>query len=120
MKREEFVKAVTDLVQRYIDNFDLFDSDPQLRVNPASLEMSLVNSSEMRTAIEYSDEALEEAAASQGATYEDSTDLQVRQNPDFYPLRTLLTPHPAPGFAPTISPGPDAKAIDAVAAVYFD
>ena len=118
MKKDEFINAASALVRQYLDNTALFDSDPQLCVNPATLALTLVNGSQMREAIEYSDEILEAAAASQGAADEDADDLQVRRNPDFYPLRSLIAPHPAPGFNPSIDPAPDAAAIEALAAVY--
>lgn len=118
MTREEFTATAAALVERYIENTEMFDSDPQLRVNPLTLEMTLADGAGMRADIELSDEALEEAAASQGDAAEDASDRQVRQNPDYYPLRDLIVPRPAPGFRPTIAPAPDLEAISALASAY--
>lgn len=92
MTSKEFKRVLTDRVQEYIDNFDRLDSNPQLRVNPVSYMVELVNGSEMFSEIEDSDEAVEDAAASQGMESDDATDYQVEQNPDFYPVKKLLKP----------------------------
>lgn len=112
MTRDEFTAAVTRLVQEYIDNFERFDSDPQIRVNPVTLAVGIVNGSEMFAEIEDSDEAVESAAGAQGDESEADTDYQVRQNPDFYALRQLLR-HEEGG--KTV---PDAYAINSIAANY--
>lgn len=92
MDAKEFKGHLVDAVQMYIDNFDRFDSNPQLRVNPVSLRVDLVNGSDLIAEIEDSDEAVEDAAASQGMANDDATDYQVKQNPDFYPVKKLLQP----------------------------
>lgn len=92
MDSKDFKRILTDRVQEYIDNFDRFDSNPQLRVNPVSHMVDLVNGSDMLSEIEDSDEAIEDAAASQGMESDDATDYQVKQNPDFYPVKRLLQP----------------------------
>ena len=90
MDSKDFKRVLTDMVQEYIDNFDRFDSNPQLRVNPVTFRVDLVNGSDMMSEIEDSDEAVEDAAASQGMESDDATDYQVKQNPDFYPVKRLL------------------------------
>ncbi len=91
MTHEELSKKISDLVEEYIENFDRFDSNPQIRVNPALDRVALVNGSDMLAEIEDSDEAVEDAAAADGAETEDASDYQASQNPDFYPVKKLLT-----------------------------
>ena len=95
MDSKGFKHRLTESVQEYIDNFDRFDSNPQLRVNPVSLRVDLVNGSDLFAEIEDSDEAIEDAAASQGMESDEATDFQVKQNPDFYPVKKLLKPEGA-------------------------
>ena len=90
MKREEFIKAVDDLVQRYIDNFYQFDSNPQLRVNPALKYVELENGYGMQDDLEYSDEVIENAAYAEGDATESADDFQASQNYDYYPVHTFL------------------------------
>ena len=92
MKREEFVKAISDLVQEYIDNFDRFDSNPQIRVNPELLYVEAIDGSAMLEGIGDSDEAIENAAYAHGDETMSSTDYQAKENPDFYPIKSLLKP----------------------------
>lgn len=92
MDKENFKKILKDAVQEYIDNFDRFDSNPQIRINPESLTVALVNGSDMIAEIEDSDEAVEDAAHAQGMADQEASDYQVKQNPDFYPVKKLLQP----------------------------
>ena len=92
MKREEFVKAVTDLVQEYIDNFDRFDDNPQIRVNPELLYVEAIDGRAMLEGIGDSDEAIEDAAYAHGDETMSATDYQAKENPDFYPIKPLLKP----------------------------
>lgn len=92
MDSKQFKGILTDAVQMYIDNFDRFDSNPQLRVNPVSYRVDLVNGSDLINEIEDSNEAVEDAAASQGMESNDATEYQAKQNPDFYPVKKLLQP----------------------------
>lgn len=112
MRRDEFTARVSRLVQKYIDNFDRFDSNPQIRVNPMSFDIGLINSSEMYAEIEDADEAVESAASAQGDESESASDYQVRQNPDFYAVKQLLR-HGVDSKAV-----PDTDAISAIAASY--
>lgn len=88
-------ESITRLVNEYIDNFDRFDSNPQIRVNPATRTATLVNGSDMLTALADNDEALEDAAAADGLETEDAADFQTAQNPDFYAVKSLLLSSPA-------------------------
>lgn len=90
MKNEELKAKMIDLVEEYIQNFYDFDSNPQIRVNPALDRVALVNGSDMLSEIGDSDEAIEDAANADGAETEDATDYQASQNPDFYPVKKLL------------------------------
>lgn len=108
MKREEFETAVTEAVGLYLDDKNNFDSNAQLRVDPSTLEIEIVNGSDMLAEIEDSNEAVEDAAGAQGAANEEATEFQVKQNPDFYAMSTLTGPN-----------GVDSKGIAKVVAAYF-
>lgn len=111
--RDEFVKAVTDLVQEYIDNFDRFDVDPQIRVNPELLYVDLFDGKERNEDLGDSDEAIEDAAYAQGDETESASDYQATQDPDFYPVKGLLKPT-----GPHTSE-PDKDGIEKIADNYF-
>lgn len=113
MTRENFIDTVTYLVKEYMNDFSDFDSNPQIRVNPATLGLRLINGSEMLDELADSDERVEDAAGAQGAASEVATDFQVTYNPDFYPVKDLLKVEKG---KPTV---PDTVAIRAVAEKYF-
>ena len=112
MTRDEFIEKLTGEVNTYIENFDRFDSDPQLKVIPATLDVALVNGSERSDAVEDSDEAFGSAAA-HGMANQETMDYQVTRNPDYYAVKRLLA---ASGPDHTI---PDTTAIEAIASNYF-
>lgn len=114
MTRQEFIDTVTTLVNDYIGAPGNFDSNPQLRVNPELMQITIINGSQLLQAIEYSDEAIESAAAVEGDASESATDYQASQNPDFYPMFTL-TKRDSNG-----KQYPSAEAISKVADIYFD
>lgn len=114
MTREQFTKAVTDTVQLYIDNFDRFGANPQIRVNPATLAVTLETGDDLLSEIADNDEALESAAGAQGAATEEASDFQVRQNPDFYAAADLVEVNATGHGRPCV------KAIDRVVSNYFD
>lgn len=107
------MQALNSAVQAYIENADNFDGNPQLRINPVSFDIELVNGSGMMSEIEYSDEAVEDAAAAQGAATMDDTDFQASQDPDFYAVKRLLTRNAANFTVP------DPKALAKIADYYF-
>ena len=113
MKREEFVNACTDLVQRYIDNFYEFDSNPQLRVNPALLLVEIESGSAYLDDIAFSDEVIENAAYAEGDETESASDFQASQDYDYYPLKKLLK------FISEHKAVPDKEAIENIADKYF-
>lgn len=113
MERSVFVKAVTDLVQEYIDNWDRFDSNPQIRVNPTLLYVEAVDGNAMLEGIGDSDEAIEDAAYAEGDETMSATDYQAKENPDFYPIKDLIKP-----VGHNISV-PDPEKIEKIADEYF-
>ena len=113
MKREEFIQTVKCAVGIYIDNTESYDSDPQVRINPANLAVDLVNGSDLLKAIEYSDEAVESAAGAEGDASESATDYQALQDPDFYAVRRLVRR------APDGTCSVDMVAVDSLADTYF-
>lgn len=106
--REEFTDVIRTYVQGYIDNPGAFGTDPQIRVNPLTLDTTMVRDSDMMAEIGISDEVVESTAAADDEAAADAGDNSVRQNPDFYALRTLVC-----------CGRPSDKAIEAVADVYF-
>lgn len=88
--RNTFVKAISDLVQEYIDNWDRFDSIPQIRVNPELLYVEAIDGRAMLEGIGDSEEAFEDAAYAEGDETMSASDYQEKQDPDFYPIKELL------------------------------
>lgn len=113
MTRKNFTDSIMTLVDGFIANYDEFDNDPQLRVEPATLNVSIVSGDERTAEMAYSQEALEGAAAVEGVEGEDADDLQVRRNPDFYAMRNLIKTVGEP------QPVPARKAIKDVVDMYF-
>lgn len=114
MRKDEFIDAVTAAVNRYLADTALYDFDPQVRVNPVTLSVNLINSREKLAEIAESVETLESAAGAQGEMEEETTEYQVRQNPDFYPVKKLIRE------GTDGSATPDEEKITAIAAEYFD
>lgn len=90
MDKQEFVDNVKRIVGNYVADRNEMSSDPQLRVNPMNLRMSVVTVDEMQNEIAYTDEDIEVNAAAEGDESESADDYEAKQNPDFYPLRELL------------------------------
>lgn len=114
MTRKDFIDTVKEQVQEYIDNFDRFDSDPQLRVNPVLKFTDIINGSDRLNGIGYSEEAIEDAAYAQGDETMSSSDYQAEQDPDFYPVKELLKPVSAN------KSEPDIEKIEKIADTYFN
>lgn len=90
MDKKEFIDNVTRIINNYAaDQLEMQD-DPQLRINPMNLHMSVVTAQEMQNEIAYTDEAIDAEAAAEGDMTESSDDYEEKQDPDFYPLRVLL------------------------------
>lgn len=90
MKHNEFIAEVTHIIQVYLNNADSFDSNPQLRVNPATLRATVVNGSDMLAELELNDENVESAAAAEGLASQDDDDFQASRNADFYAVSRLI------------------------------
>ena len=90
MKKEEFVKAVTDLVEEYIKNQSNYGDNAQLRVNPALLTVAIDTSNQFLEDLADSQEAIEEAAYVEGDESESAADYQVSENPDYYVMTALV------------------------------
>lgn len=108
-----FIKAVKELVQEYIDNWDRFDENPQIRVNPELLFVEAVDGKAMLEDLGDSEEAFEDAAYAQGDETMSATDFQEKQDPDFYPIKDLIKPV---GHNLSV---PDDEKIEAIATRYF-
>lgn len=112
--RKTFVKAMTDLIQEYIDNWDRFDTNPQIRVNPELLYVEAVDGKAMLEDLGDSEEAFEDAAYAAGDETMSATDFQEKQDPDFYPIKELIQPA---GHNVSV---PDVGKIEKIADKYFN
>lgn len=90
MTKTEFIENVKRIVDNYSADRDEMTHDPQLRVNPLTLHMSVVTADEMQNEIAYTNEDIEVGAAADGDASEAADDYEEKQDPDFYPLRELL------------------------------
>lgn len=90
MTRKEFIEGAEAAVARYLDDFELFEPDPHLSVNPVTLMVDVVSGRTMAEGVEDADEAIENAAASEGDETESAMDYQVKENPDYYPITQFL------------------------------
>lgn len=113
MTQDHLKNNMIELVGRYIANADSFDSNPQLRIVPATMSMTIVNGRDMLAEIEVSDENVDDEAGVDGERSEEYADYQASRNPDFYPVRALITEDVDKR---TI---PDANAIEHIAASYI-
>lgn len=77
-------------INQYIMGQEFVDSNPQLRINPETSEVILVNGSDFLEEIADNDEAIENAAHAQGRADEEALDNQVAENPDFYAVEKLV------------------------------
>lgn len=93
MTRDEFCNQLAVLITGYIENPRIYGDNPQIRVEPDTRTVSVVNNADFLQEIADNDEAVEEAAAADDDTSEDATDAQVRRNPDFYTLTSYISTH---------------------------
>lgn len=112
MTRKEFKDAITHAVMQYTKAPEFFDANPQLRINPATLEVISVNGKDYYKEIEDSDEVIENEAAADGDATEDAEDFQASRNPDFYSIKEYVITDNSGNMEP------DMKAIDKLAAQY--
>ncbi|MCM1109673.1 MAG: hypothetical protein NC336_00510 [Clostridium sp.] len=92
MTRKEFIERMTSMVSTYLEDVGRFDNNPQIIIDPATMMLGYANNADLLSGIADNDEAVEAAAGADQPADEDATDRQVRRNPDFYAIFTLLTP----------------------------
>lgn len=90
MDKESFENRIIEQVEIYIENFTIFGKNSQIRINPALEEIMLVSNDVMMRDIAESEETIEDAAAAHGLESQDASEYQVTQNPDYYPVASLL------------------------------
>ncbi|MDE6234970.1 MAG: hypothetical protein K2M56_04385 [Muribaculaceae bacterium] len=113
MTREQLIEKMLHAVMQYAEGSDLFDSNPQLRINPATYEVEAVNGEDFLKELADNEETVEDETAADGAEDEDAMDWQAAQNPDFYSLKELVIKEPDGKMKP------DKRAIDRLAAKYL-
>lgn len=89
MEKQEFIDNVKRIVNNYIEDRMEMSDDPQLRINPMNMRVSVVTADEMQNEIAYTDEDIDAEAAAGGDETESSDDYEEKQDPDFIPLRQL-------------------------------
>lgn len=114
MKKSEFIEAVTGLVWVYINNEDLQGKNAQITVNPELLYVDLITEEQFQDALLFNQEVIENAAYAHDAAQYEAEDYQAAQNREFYPAWKLVTQD---SDGKTV---PDTKAIEEMAANYFD
>ena len=90
MTREEFEGAAIGQVKKYIYEQQEMGENCQIRVNPELLYVDLLTNRELQQGIGFSDEVIENAAYAEGDETMSSEDYQAKQDPDFYPVDTLV------------------------------
>lgn len=90
MTREELTDTIAIAIKEYVGYDSYNGPDLTLSINPVSLFVSVITEDEKLSDIENSNEAVEDAAAAERPASEDATDYQVRQNPDLYPVKSLV------------------------------
>ncbi len=90
MTKEDFINAIVHAVTLYTNSPEYFDSDPKLRINPATLDVVAVNGKDSLTDIAFSEEAIEDGAYAEGDATESSADFQASRNPDFFAIREYV------------------------------
>lgn len=88
--RKDFIEGVTTALAHYLDDFELFQPNPQLSVNPATFYVEMVSGPMMAASLDVSDQVTENEAAADGDATEDAADENAMENPDYYPVRQFL------------------------------
>lgn len=114
MTQEDLINAITHAVKLYTNSPEYFDANPQLRINPATLDVEPINGKDELEGIADSVEAIEDEAAAQGDETESATDFQASQDPDFYSIKDYVI------VAADGKMKPDEKAIAKLAKTYVD
>ncbi len=113
MTRKDLIEAITHAVMQYTQAPEFFDANPQLRINPSTLEVISVNGKDYYEEIEDNDEVIENEAAADGAATEEAEDFQASQNPDFYAIADYVIKEDDGKLSP------DKKAIEKLAKTYL-
>ena len=90
MKKSEFKNGATGLVWEWINNQDLQGQNAQLRVNPVYLYVDFLTEKEFLQSLALAQEAIENAAYAHDAAQYEAADNSAAQNPDYYPMRSLV------------------------------
>ena len=77
-------------MRKYIYIPDEYGANAQIRVNPRLLLVDLLDNNGYQRAIGFSDEAIENAAYAEGDETMSAGDYQATQNPEFFPVATLV------------------------------
>lgn len=109
MTREEFIHNVEEQVLNYITFHNAPDRNAQIRVNPLLKTTAPITGQEYLAEIADIQENIEIMAAADRPESEDDANYQVRQDPDFYPILSLIS-----------NGQPDMEAITRMASHYFD
>lgn len=113
MTRQEFITSVEGQVRKYIYLKVDYEPNAQIRVNPTLLYVDLLSGRQFQQAIEFSDEVIENGAYGEGDETMSTDDYQASQDPDFYPVETLVKK------SVLGEPIPDMDAINTLADKYF-
>lgn len=90
MNKQELYTQIQGAVKAYLAYPSDWGEDAQIAINPISGHVSLISSDERLAVIADSAEAVEDLTGYERPAEEDGADAQVRQNPDLYPVSTLL------------------------------
>lgn len=113
MTSQDLYSKILELVKGYIQNFSSLGSNPQIRINPMTLDVEYADGRELQQDIADNDEAVESAAGAEGLESQDASDYQARQDPDYFSVERLLL-HTPEGVEP------DTDAIEAITRYYFN
>lgn len=90
INRDAFITSVEGQVKKYIYLKIDYDPNAQIRVNPELKLVDLLSGKQFQQAIGFSDEVIENGAYGEGDETSSADDYQASQDPDFYPVSTLV------------------------------
>lgn len=91
MTKDELVAAITKAVKEYINYPEVFDHDPQLRIVQARNEVIPITGRDALAGRAFNQETIECAASVEGDSYESAMDFQAELDPQFAPIKSLVT-----------------------------
>ncbi len=112
ISREDFKNTINELVRSFTDNFNGFNDNPQIRVDPATGQIELIRGTELLDELAEADETIEIGAAAENSNSEEASDNAVSHIPDFYTVKSLTVIKDG-------RPTPSESAIDTLTARYF-